>query len=153
MSTNLFDDDGLFGDIASDVPKATADRMPLGGVHRAVISALGTPVGMGGVSHTSENKRRLGVTTTRGDKGWKSSLEQPMTRAEVTAMELSDEVTIISREVDGSWRTGASDLSREAIVEFLGKRGYVSCDEEEEIIRSKSLEIICRIEKFTLKPR
>ena len=68
-----------------------------------------------------------------------------MSLREVAATELADDERIISRLVNGSWLTGASDLDRSAVVEFLMSNGFEMYDED----RIEKSEVIW-IEKFRL---
>lgn len=117
----------LFADV---VVEESGPSYPLGGIHSSVIEANGTGA-EGGMGWSTATKARWGVMEVRKNKGWKSLLQKRTSLKQLESRPTKAKAEfIVSREVDGSWLTGAADHPRDAVLEMLKREGYVQVADE-----------------------
>ena len=110
-------------------------KPPLGGIHRDVIEA--TP-------HRKENLARWGMASTHRNSGWKSRAIAPCSATQIWERHVHSEIeTIVSREVNGAYLTGSSDLDRDEVVAILTAQDY---EQISDLILANQ-----RIEKYRLR--
>jgi hypothetical protein len=141
------DDNDLFAGLGDEVPPA---QLPLAGIPREVVQAVEEKFGSfakrerrGDVTKylpDEEDRRRLKIkapwTAVKWlpasrwgipikETRWRSKTRRPTSLAKIAnRAERRQYETIISHEIDGKLRTGASNLDHEAVVSTLRRQGY-----------------------------